>query len=180
MREALGAVPAFANVSVSAGEMRKPKGELRLANMPALIVEVGFHTNKEDAELLQNYRYQDVTMRGLEKGIRLARQGKSCETFAVAIADSTIPSGKRVPVVPEITGHPRYPLRYSVRATVCPGTLICIPWSGVVYESNPLTLNRTCISDRKEPFTMEWEYVFRDDDGVEAKATSSTVCLPAS
>lgn len=85
MRELIHANESFSDYVVpSDPSVMTNKGENRLAKMPSVIVEVGFHTNPSDAAYLKDVTFQQLAMRGVAKGFRLFRDGKHCEQFAVS------------------------------------------------------------------------------------------------
>jgi len=96
------------------------KGENTQAEMPSMIVEVGFHTNPNDAKLLLDPDFQRLAMRGVAKGMRLFREGASCESFRVgAQPQMTANVGQQVQMPVDLKGHPVYPVDISVKQVNC-------------------------------------------------------------
>ena len=58
-------------------------GENRLAAMPSALVELAFHSNKEDAAALLDDDFKRAAVSGLTKGLELHMEDKDCEPFAV-------------------------------------------------------------------------------------------------
>src|SRR3546814_10202652 len=69
-----------ANQAVVAGNY----GENNRARMPSVVLEVGFHTNSSDAAALKDPAFREAAMKGVEKGLRLKAEGKTCEPFKIA------------------------------------------------------------------------------------------------
>jgi N-acetylmuramoyl-L-alanine amidase len=96
------------------------KAETNLATMPSVIVEVGFHTNPQDAEFLQDRTFQALAMRGVAKGYRLYRNKRPCEDFAVNPAEEvTGRVGVDVQLPFSFKGNPVYPIRVWSRDEKC-------------------------------------------------------------
>jgi N-acetylmuramoyl-L-alanine amidase len=56
-------------------------GELRLSQVPSVIVEIAFHTNADDVKLLENPTFRAAAMTGVEQGwrnFRTTQQIESC------------------------------------------------------------------------------------------------------
>jgi N-acetylmuramoyl-L-alanine amidase len=96
------------------------KGEVNYAKMPSVIVEVGFHTNAQDALLLRERAFQVLSMRGVAKGYRLYRNKRPCEDFAVKPAEEvTGRVGVDVQLPFSFKGNPVYPIRVWSRDEKC-------------------------------------------------------------
>ncbi|KAF1007661.1 MAG: hypothetical protein GAK28_01618 [Luteibacter sp.] len=146
--------------------------------MPSIIAEVGFHTNAEDARAIQHPVFQDAAMRGLEKGYRMFQDGKGCETFTVAFPDADLVSGDSRDIDAAVGGHPRYPIRYTMRVVECTQGFLCVGGSGVFYdETEAHTTNRSCHTATK-PFKIVWEVTARDEDGIVATTQTTMNCQP--
>lgn len=57
--------------------------------MPAALVEIGFHTNAQDAKLLKRWRFQDAAMVGLRKGYEQFFAGNDCEPLSIKSASAS-------------------------------------------------------------------------------------------
>lgn len=151
------------------------KGENRLAEMPSAIVEVGFHTNAEDARFLKEDEFQKLAMRGIAKGYRLYRENKTCADLAI---DPTAPALARVgedmflPV--KLSGNPTYPVRISYSVTNC-ATRFCHSRTVSLYNDKEVERHRVrylCVREDLGREPIEIKVDARDYDGV--KATSAT------
>ncbi len=82
VREALRADPIYADYRVDVQPRSGNYGENRLAQAPSLLVELGFHTNAEDAAALQDAAFQQHVADGLQQGYlqwhRLGGQAPGC------------------------------------------------------------------------------------------------------
>lgn len=75
MRESIQALPEYRNYRVRTVSMEGNYGENRLAEAPSALIEIGFHTNPQDAEALQDPAFQDATAHGMRKGYENFRAG---------------------------------------------------------------------------------------------------------
>lgn len=177
MKESLGSNEFYASYPVSPFTHPKNHGETRLADMPSVIVEVGFHTNKEDANAIQSDVFQTLSMRGLEKAYRLFRQGHSCDTFTASYSDVSVVSDSSSDASIELSGFPRFPVKYTSIVTECPSGVICGAVSGRFQDSlSPLKITHNCSTDKA--FTIKWRVRFTDADGIQAETPASMQCNP--
>lgn len=156
------------------------KGENKHAKMPSVIVEVGFHTNPQDALLLRNREFQGLAMRGVAKGYRLFHEGKPCEDFSVK---PVLPAFGRVgydvhlPV--ELKGNPVFPIHVTSRALNCSGRY-CHSRSATLFSQAEVEKHKVqylCTRDDLGKATIELSVEARDADGVVAKpATYKVAC----
>lgn len=179
MKESLGSNSSYASFPVSNESRADNHGENRLANMPSIIAELGFHTNEDDAQAIRNDVFQSLTMRGLEKAYRMFREGHGCEHFSATYPDVSVVSESSVEASVTLGGFPRFPVRYASTIEECPSGIICRPVMGRFQNaSQPLTVTHTCLA--AEPFTIRWKVVFTDADGIQAQTTTSLHCQPKS
>jgi N-acetylmuramoyl-L-alanine amidase len=144
------------------------KGENFLAKVPSMIVEVGFHTNVDDAKALQDPVFQKLSMKGVAKGLRLFKEGASCAPFAVKpIEPVTIVVGEEAWVPVPMTGNPTYIVNLDLKQTKCDG-FKCRPRYGSFYnkrEADAYRFRFTCIpGDELEP--IDYIVQARDADGI--------------
>ena len=52
------------------GPYKKNHGENRIANMPSVIIELGFHTNSKDREALSNDTFRNTTMEAIKNALK--------------------------------------------------------------------------------------------------------------
>ncbi len=57
------------NWYVSNGIFEANHGENRIATMPSVIIELGFHTNTKDIDALLNHTFRDASMEGIRLGV---------------------------------------------------------------------------------------------------------------
>ncbi len=150
------------------------RGENKHAKMPSVIVEVGFHTNPEDALLLRNSEFQGLAMRGVAKGYRLFREGKPCEDFSVKpVLQAFGRVGYDVHLPVELTGNPAFPIHVTSRALNCSGRY-CHSRSASLFSQADVEKHRVqylCTRDDVGKPLAEISVEARDADGVVAKPT---------
>jgi hypothetical protein len=140
--------------------------------MPSVIVEVGFHTNPQDALLLRNRDFQGLAMRGVAKGYRLYREGKACGDFAVSpVLQAFGRVGYDVLLPVELKGNPAFPVRVTSRALNCSGRY-CHSRSASLYNQAEVEKHRVqylCTRNDLGKPPVELSVEARDFDGVVAK-----------
>lgn len=172
MREHIHASKAYKDFAVAPTPQFSDKGENRLADMPAIIVELGFHTNAGDAAALKDPLFVGSAMRGLAKAYRLFRSGEHCEEFAVGVpdrAESMVGDVTQLPIT--WTGHPDYPMN-----VIAERGWAMVPEAPAEKRAD---LSYQCLDDdvARSPFTLN--VVGRDFAGIETKpAEIIMTCLP--
>ena len=178
MKELIHAQPNYSNYVVETQPRFGNHGENGLADMSAIIVEVGFHTNVSDAAALQNPEFRAAAMKGVEKGYRLNAAGKTtCEPFKISsIPSVTGPYRVSMPVLVNYVGYPQFPVNMKVDYVTCP-----YPWSCKGFEKSvatevpsPLTYNVICNADPRPPATFKIKTTLTDADGVKTNAVEHT------
>ena len=178
MKESIQSINGYSDFLVERAPYPGNHGENRLANMPSIIAEVGFHTNAEDARAIQHPVFQDAAMRGLEKGYRMFREGKGCEPFTVAFPDADLVSGDSKKIDVTVGGNPRYPIRYTMRVVECTRGILCVGGSGVFYDAAEAHSTTRSCHTASQPFKIVWEVSARDEDGIVATTQTSMNCQP--
>ncbi|WP_165973564.1 N-acetylmuramoyl-L-alanine amidase family protein [Luteibacter rhizovicinus] len=163
------------------GHAVRNKAETRLGNMPSVIVEAGFHTNPNDAEMLTNRRFQLLSMRGVEKGYRLYSEGKTCAPLELKeIVSAPGNTGSKVPVAVHFNGHPQFPVRVIKETLSCPEGWSCLKEKTDRYElpqPSPLAYESNCPSyQSQDTVTAVQRLTMIDTDGVITSAEHSFVC----
>ncbi len=177
MRESLRTNSAYADFPVALVSSPKNHGENRLAEMPSIIAEMGFHTNPKDAVAIQSYVFQDLAMRGLEKAYRMFKEGNGCETFSATYSEVTVVSDSTRDAEIVFGGFPRFPVKYTSTVAECPSGILCVSLGGrFATAETPRTITHSCSSS--QPMTMKWNVTFTDADGVKAEALSTVHCQP--
>lgn len=176
MGESIHTLETFKDFRVEDEPLVGRHGENGYARMPSAIVEVGFHTNASDAEALKNPLFRDAAMRGVEKGFRLFRQGKGCETFGIeGIPDVSGLENEDVPVEIAFSGNPRFPVTKVTRTIECPPGWWCNSSRTKFADEvpSPLKYNTGCASAHETAvFRMATKLV--DADGVETNEFQHT------
>jgi len=154
-------------------------GENRLASMPSIIVESGFHTNRSDAAALQDPVFRTAAMKGVEKGYRLHAQGVGCEPLKITeTPDTSGPMGTHIPMEVHYEGHPRFPVVANVRVLRCPGSGICSD-SRMTYTEkvpSPLKTEFECAGASDDSHTVLLRTTLTDADDVEAVSEHHVTC----
>jgi hypothetical protein len=144
-------------------------GENRFAEMPSVIVEVAYHSNALDAAALQDPIFRTASMKGVEKGYRLYREGNDCKPLkGDAIEAVSMSQGTTREVDVPFEGYPQYPLRIVTRNVGCPPGWVC-RGNEVTIEApqeTPLRIALTCNNNGSAP--LLWETSLVDDDGVKS------------
>lgn len=78
MKESIQAVDRYRTYRVPLTPTAGNYGENRLADMPSVLIEIGFHTNPSDAVALQDPVFQAAAMKGAALGYQRFSAGQSC------------------------------------------------------------------------------------------------------
>ena len=156
-------------------------GENNRAEMPAMVLEVAFHTNASDAAALQDPVFVDAAMKGVEKGFRLQAEGKTCEPFEITgIPDVTIPRPGAITVPVNFQGFPFFPVTLTVEIVTCPvGTC---NGGTVVYseqQDSPFQFQFSCTGSTGTTDIYHWRSYLTDADGVKTNVVAhDLICTP--
>lgn len=184
MKEQIHAQEKFAGFPVAASPQDGNHGENRLASMPSVIIEVGFHTNSEDAKALKDIDFQSASMRGVAKGYKLFKEGKGCEEFSVeapAAAEGMVDDLVSIPVR-KVRGFPSFPVTVVASRKECAAGSSCESASGRAKDESAMSefaLGYKCVEAdvARSPFTMVVSG--KDSDDVFAKPVEiSLTCKP--
>jgi N-acetylmuramoyl-L-alanine amidase len=177
MKEAIHSDPRYANYVIPSEPMIKGgKGENSLAKVPSIIVEVGFHSNAGDANLLQDPNFQKLSMRGLAKGMRLYREGASCAPFIVKSAEpmtAVVGRDFRMPI--NITGNPVYPVHLISTQLNCPDGKKCSQTIGSVYskkEADAYRFSHLCWHGDESKPAIEFQVEAKDFEGLRTESVT--------
>jgi hypothetical protein len=175
MKEQIRAVPAYATWAVQDAPAAQDHGETRLATMPAVIVEVGFHTNAEDAAAIQNQTFRAAATRGMEKGYRMYKLGAhTCLPFQVtSIPNVSGSHNTDIPVFIQFLGFPQFPVRASISFVSCAAGWNCTPYTKTINGPviSPMHYTVRCsASSTTPPATFTVKTVLTDADGVKTAA----------
>ncbi|WP_343650891.1 N-acetylmuramoyl-L-alanine amidase [Stenotrophomonas sp.] len=169
MKELIQNTEGYGEFSVDGEPSRIDKGENRLSQMPSVIVEMGFHTSPEDAAALQDPAFRTASMKGVEKGYRLFREGKGCVPLEAEPIDGIhLSEGGSQQVDVVFDGYPQYPIELVTTNVGCPPNWTCtngrvrIETPGA--KPNQITLR--CENAGSAP--IFWNTQVVDDDGVKS------------
>lgn len=169
MRELITAQEEYADFPVAAAGAAASHGENGFAQMPSVVVEVAFHTNPTDAAALLDPAFRTASMKGVEKGYRLFREGEGCVPLKVEPIQSielSAGNSRRVDIVFE--GHPRYPIDLVTTNVGCPPGWTCT--DGKVHiaapDEKPSQIIMRCENAGSAP--LFWNTQVVDADGVKS------------
>ncbi|MBB1087813.1 N-acetylmuramoyl-L-alanine amidase [Lysobacter sp. SG-8] len=171
MKELIQAQGPYEDYYVATAAEPNNKGKNRLAEMPSVIVESGFHTNPSDAAALKDPAFRTAAMKGVEKGYRLHAEGEPCKEFRVTdipmIGAGSNPPGKYVPLLAHYEGYPQLPATIEIETLHCPAGVECedgtYPTMGT---ESPLLFPFRCGGDPPEQQIIEFRARLTDADGV--------------
>jgi len=183
MGEAIHSIEKYRDFPVDSAPTPGNHGENRLASMPSVIVEVGFHTNAEDAAALTDYKFMTHSMTGVAKGYRLFDSGRTCEPFEIsAPAAVEAKVDQDAVVMASGAGFPTFPVAFRLTLAACdPSSGSC----GIDYESirseeqlGSVGLSFTCRAEHVGK-TVKLELTAEDFEGVKAGPIAiSAMCHP--
>ncbi|MEN5271432.1 N-acetylmuramoyl-L-alanine amidase [Stenotrophomonas lactitubi] len=169
MKELIQSAEGYGEFSVGGEPFQVDKGENRLSEMPSIIVEMGFHTNPADAAALQDSVFRTASMKGVEKGYRLFREGKGCLPLkAEPIPGINLSQGDSQQVDVVFEGYPQYPIELVTTNVGCPPGWTCT--DGRVHiealDAKPSQITLRCENAGSAP--IFWDTQVVDDDGVKS------------
>jgi hypothetical protein len=159
-------------------------GENTIAEIPAVLVEVAFHSNPDDAAALLDPPFRTAAMKGVEKGYRLHGEGKPCTDFEITdipdIGNRPTPPGVYAALVAFFEGYPQSPATAEVEILSCPSTVIC---EGGMYpvlvEFSPAFIPFRCGGAPTEPEVISFRTRLIDADNVKTEWDESNfTCIP--
>lgn len=158
-------------------------GENRYAQMPAVVVEVGFKDNQTDAAAMLDSTFQTLAAKGIEKGARLTREGKSCVPFTItSIPDVSGPrDGSDIPASINFAGFPQFPVTREISIVSCPNGSTCTDGTQVYSEKVPSPLASVfhCTGSSSETMVYTWSTSLTDADGVKTEPVEHKLtCTP--
>ncbi len=158
---------------------RTDLGENREATMPAVVVEVGFHTNASDAAALQDPVFRTAAMKGVEKGARLVNETIPCQHFEIdSIPPVSGPQNAPIRVETNFKGYPEFAVEATVQVVLCPAGWTCS--GGTVSYANkvpsPLAYTFTCTTPTPQPTaTFRLRTTLKDVDDVKPEPVEHEV-----
>lgn len=107
MEEVIQAQDGYEDFIVSPFPHTENLGENTLAQMTAVLVEVAFHSNPDDAAALLDPTFRLASMKGVEKGYRLHKEDRPCTHLGwVGITDGSAAHGDYVVTYATFEGFP--------------------------------------------------------------------------
>jgi len=149
-------------------------GENRLAAMPSALVELAFHSNKEDAAALLDDDFKKAVVSGLTKGFKLYREGAECEPFMVELGEGYGYTNHIGTVTLSFKGYPRTPVDFHFEEFDCgPSATACINQYGSRYSvSSPMYYPLRCPN---RPGPHKYRLTMTDADGVISNAAEGEI-----
>jgi hypothetical protein len=169
MKEQIRSLWNYPTWQVEAEPAAENHAETREADMPAVLVEVAFHSNAEDADALKDENFRAAAMRGMEKGYRLHSAGMPCLTFqATSIPEVTGAHNTDIPIYVHYQGFPQFPVTARVSFVACQAGWTCTPYNKTITGPiiSPMIYTVRCNAPAGTPlatFTVKTELVDADE-----------------
>lgn len=125
MQEIVRKTTVYKTYSIKTKDGTNGYGEIDLANMPSVLVELAYHDNPSDAAMLLDPTFRSAAVKGIAKGWRLFREGKQCGPLALnSVSDITGPANTDLygtatysgngpfGMISKLIACPIYPLNY--------------------------------------------------------------------
>ncbi|MEA9587607.1 N-acetylmuramoyl-L-alanine amidase [Xanthomonas sp. WHRI 10064A] len=161
-------------------------GENREAiEVPANLIEVGFHSNPQDAAAFVDPVFQDAAMKGIEKGYRVNSRGKTCVPQKITSVPNVVftVNGPRLDVPINFVGNPQFPVVRTREFVKCPSGWTCPKAESFTIsaeQASPIVGTWSCTGNQTIPrTTFQIKTTIVDADGVKNEFNSSFVCAPA-
>ncbi|WNH51976.1 N-acetylmuramoyl-L-alanine amidase [Stenotrophomonas oahuensis] len=166
MREIIRAQPGYEQFPVRNTASDGRHGENRIATMPSVLVEIAYHSNPDDFAALQDPVFRTASMKGVEKGVRLFREGKVCEPFKLnRLPDVSMVVGSSQELPMTFLGNPQYPVTMEFTIANCSTPGACKATQTVFDDpAEPIKANMRCRGVLAG--IARWSVVLRDVDGV--------------
>lgn len=169
MREIINSQDGYVEFPVARSGAAAGHGENSFATMPSVVVEVAFHTNAADAVALQDPVFRTASMKGVEKGYRLFREGRGCVALKAEPIDGIqLPAGGSQQVDVVFEGYPQYPIELVTTNVGCPPGWTCTDGRVRIDtpETKPSQVTLRCENTGSAP--IFWNTQVVDDDGVKS------------
>lgn len=180
MKETIQSHPTYTNWSIDVQPRDGNYGELRLTDLSkrAALIELGFHSNPQDAVALQGDNFRARAVAGMAKGIRLYHEGKQCETFKIdsmPAVTGTVNTPFNYTIA--YSGNPTYPVKVYSQPVSCASGWSCSSFNRTVNSpvTSPITQEINCTSNQAgQSGTFRYKRWLVDADGVETAPVEHT------
>jgi hypothetical protein len=181
MRELIHSADEFSDYYVPlATNLEVRHGENRLAKVPSVIVEVGFHTNPSDAAHLLNPSFQSLAMKGVAKGYQLFRDKRSCQPFTIPgdqAIEHVVWGRAKLPV--SLEGNPDYPVTVWAKKMDCDDCKADRGWLWTPAEVAAYTIQHACRPPDIDQSPIRYSVWATDSSDVKSNTvTYSFTCKP--
>ena len=185
MKETIHASPNYTQWAVESVPRFINTAETRVGTMSSVIVEVGYHTNLDDAAALQNAIFRTAAMKGVEKGYRMYKEGKPCAQFAItSIPNASGPQNTNISATINYAGNPQFSVKRKTEIISCASGWNCSNYNGSYTSAmpSPLIFNFRCSASAPKPTaTFRWRTTLTDVDGVVTNSVEqASTCTAAS
>lgn len=185
MKEVIHAQAAYKDFLVSDAPHPGVYGEnWRAGTVPAVIIETAFHSNAADAAALKDLEFRNASMKGVEKGYRIYKQGKVCTPFKITSIPNVTAQrgGPAVTVKLNYAGFPEFPVTRETKYITCPSGHTCTNTNQTytAVTPSPLTYAVTCSGTSTTTDVSKWSVTLTDVDGVKTVPVEYTLtCTPS-
>lgn len=183
MKQTIHSARGYEFWDVSDTPYQADKGESRLAVMPAVIIELGFHTSFQDALALEDSNFRDAAVRGVERGISDYHAGLDCKDFMIAsIPYFSAATGSPMEMLVHFDGNPRFPVTLHTRNITCSEGWSCS--SGTLTYSakqeSPIKRTFNCTGASNMAGTFRYAAWLVDASGIKTPEVEYTYSCTAS
>jgi len=151
--------------------------------MPAVIVELGFHTNLQDAQALQDEDFRNAAVKGIERGISDYHAGVDCKDFRItSIPSFSATTGSPMDMLVHFEGNPRFPVTLQTRNITCSEGWSCSP-NYKAYSSkqeSPIKRTFVCTGPTTNAGTFKYAAWLTDASGIKTPEVEYTYSCTAS
>lgn len=186
VREIVTAQPGYQNWTMRDTEHSTRYGENK-GSMPSALIEIAFHTHPDDARALQDTAFRTASMKGVEKGYRMWREGKPCQALAISSvsdATGTNDGSKNAVAQVQFAGYPTFPVKLKIEYIQCQSGWKCTGSEKTIAtaQASPLSWTASCSgSASTATATHRVRTTLTDADGVKSSPVESNVtCSKAS
>lgn len=180
MEEIIQSIPRYSGWRVDTVPRPGNYGELRLTlpDRRAALIEVGFHSNANDAAALQSADFRIAASAGMAKGIRLYSEGKRCEKFKIDdMPDVSSPVNMPFTYSIGYSGNPTFPVTIYAQWVKCPSGWICQDHQIKLDspQDSPIIRPYICRSKPWQSGVFRWKRWLVDADGVKTEPMEHTL-----